>query len=136
MKRFFYLLSSIIVSFTLNISVVYAADLENDPSLGALAGIFGNIFNIAVGLAGLVFVIMLGYGVAKASMALGDPEGLEGAKSTWTYALFGLFIVVGVLVIVSLIAGAFGVSSYSPGTLLQNAASALEDLILVPSRAE
>ncbi len=46
---------------------------------------------------------MIAYGIIKGSLAAGDPRGLEGAKGTWTYAVYGFLIVVLSFVIVSII---------------------------------
>jgi hypothetical protein len=94
-----------------------------------LQGIFNKIFNIALISAGGAFVAMVAYGVWKSSLAAGDPRGLEGAKSTWTYALYGFFIVVGVFAILLIIASILGVSPFSPGGLVAKLMGAINELL-------
>lgn len=107
----------------------------NEPvdtnQLGSLVGVFERILSYAMGVSGAVLVIMIAYGVWKSSMALGDPRGLEGAKQTWTYAIFGFFVVVGVFVIFAIISGIFGIS-IDPLGLFGGIRSALESLTGLP----
>lgn len=86
-----------------------ATDFD-DPSLEDARPVFVNIMNWAVFVVGIVFVLYVAYGVWKGSTALGDPRGLEAAKSTWVYAIYGLLIVVAFFGIYSIIAGFLGFS--------------------------
>ncbi len=102
-------------------------------SFGSLQQSIMNIFNAFIGVVAAVLIVMIAYGVWKSSMATGDPRGLEGAKQTWIYALYGFFVVVLFGVIFSIIAGWFGAPVLTPAALLSNVFAALESLISVPS---
>lgn len=97
--------------------------LEN-PELSQIIPIIGRIFSIALWVAGIIFVAVVGYGVWKSAMAAGNPQGLEGAKNTWTYAVYGLAIVVGAGTLLTIIGGIFGINL--------NPASLFGDLIMDP----
>jgi hypothetical protein len=85
------------------------ADVEN-PQLSEIGGVLGRVINIAIFGAGIVFAGYVAYGAWKASMSLGDPRGLEGAKQAWSNAIIGLVIVVGSLTIFGIILGFYGVN--------------------------
>jgi len=57
-------------------------------------------------------------------MAMGNPQGLEGAKNTWTYAVYGLAIVIGAGTLLTIIGGIFGINL--------NPVSLFSDLIMDP----
>jgi len=99
-----------------------------DPQLTDIFTIVGNIFNILVMAAGGVLVVMIAYGAVKASMALGDPRQLQGAKDTWTHALLGFFIVVGFFAVFVIMAGFLGITSLSPANLLNGVMDAIGQL--------
>ncbi len=61
-------------------------------------------------------------------MATGDPRGLEGAKQTWTYAVYGFFVVVGFTAIIMIIGKLLGIN-LSPSGFLGNVSGALNSLI-------
>ncbi|MFZ2664125.1 MAG: hypothetical protein WAX66_02080 [Patescibacteria group bacterium] len=112
----------------------FAADLDNNPSLDQLSGIAGRIFNALIYASGAVLVAMVAYGVIKASLAAGDPRGLEGAKQTWTYAIYGFFIIILFFAIFLIIARVLGINSItSPGSVLNNIFDAINDLLSVPN---
>ena len=98
------------------------------PELSSIVAILGRILNIAVGVAGIALVVMIAYGVIKSSLATGDPRGLEGAKATWTYALYGFFIVVAFFALFLIISRFVG-SNLSPNSLLGNVASGINSLL-------
>jgi hypothetical protein len=56
--------------------------------------IFKNFLNIATTLAGLAVFIMFLAGGFKYLTSAGDPKGTESAKSTLTYAVLGLVLVI------------------------------------------
>lgn len=101
---------------------------DDPPQLSSIFGIAGNILNVAVGVAGLVLVAMIAYGVWKSSLATGDPRGLEGAKQTWSYAVYGFFIVVGFTAGVIIIGKLLGVN-LTPSGFMGSVSSAVGDLI-------
>ena len=101
---------SFLLSFSLMSFSVFAVDYENPPTdFSELGNIIMRVVNTLLMVAGLVLVAMVGYGVVKATLATGDSRALEGAKSTWTYALYGFFIVVGSTAIVVIVTGILGV---------------------------
>lgn len=89
---------------------VFAIDYDTPPSdFSELGNIIMRVVNTLLIVSGLVLVAIVGYGVVKATLATGDSRALEGAKSTWTYALYGFFIVVGSTAIVVIVTGILGV---------------------------
>jgi len=84
-----------------------AVDMDN-PTWDNFGTILIRIMNWVVYLVGIVFVVVIAYGAWKASTALGDPRGLDSAKSTWTYALFGVIIIAGFFAIFTIVSGFFG----------------------------
>lgn len=101
---------------------------DEPPALTSIVSIAGKILNIAMAMAGIVLVIMIAYGVVKSSLATGDPRGLEGAKQTWSYAIYGFFIVVGAFALIVIISHILGVS-LAPSSFLGNISSALNSLL-------
>ena len=110
----------------------YALALSDPPTFDDLRPIIVRIINILIMCAGGVLVIMVAYGIWKSSLASGDPRGLEGAKSTWTYALYGFFIVVGAFAGFMIIQGIVGISSDSGG-LVGNLIDSINELLNIPS---
>jgi len=101
---------------------------DDPPALSSIFSIIANILSVAVTVAGLVLVVMIAYGVWKSSMATGDPRGLEGAKQTWTYAVYGFFVVVGFTAIIMIIGKLLGIN-LSPSGFLGNVSGAVNSLI-------
>ena len=124
----FFMVSSIFITRSC------AADLDQNPSLDQLSGILGRVFNTLVYASGVVLVAMIAYGIIKSSMAAGDPRGLEGAKQTWTYAVYGFFVIVLFFSIFLIITRALGISSLSsPGSILRNIFGSINSLLSVPN---
>lgn len=109
----------------------YTFALSDPPTFSELEPIINRIVNVLMMSAGLVLVAMIAYGVWKSSLATGDPRGLEGAKSTWTYAIYGFFIVVGSLAIVMIVEGILGFSS--GGGFIHNLIVNIDALMTIPS---
>lgn len=65
--------------------------------------VFSSVVGVALGLGGLVLFIMLLVGGIKYITAGGDPKGIEGAKKTLTYAIFGIVLLALAFLIISLI---------------------------------
>ncbi len=92
-------------------SYVQAAPIEtNDEvaTLRGLEGVFENIINSLLFIAGILLFIMLIAGGIKFITSGGDPKGLESARKTLTYALIGIILVAAgylVLVLISNITG-------------------------------
>ncbi len=102
----------------------------DEPTLGDIKFVLIRVVNWAVFVVGIVFVLVLAYGAWKASTALGDPRGLESAKGTWTYALFGVIIVVGFFAIFSIVGGFFGFK-FGISAIFDDIFKSLNDLFLV-----
>jgi hypothetical protein len=129
-KKYLIFLTSILLS---GYVVCFAKAMGEDPPLlSSIVNVAGRVLNIAVGVAGLVLVVMVAYGVWKSSLASGDPRGLEGAKLTWTYALYGFFIVVGFFAAVLIISRLIGVS-LSPSSFLSNVSAGINSLMHPPT---
>jgi len=64
-------------------------------------------------------------------LAAGNPEGLEGAKGTITYAIYGFLIIVFVfsLLYYVIIPAVSGVSAPGFGSLLDGVFSAIDELV-------
>lgn len=92
------------------LTVCKAESIEEPPSVNELPGIISTIVGIFLSASIVILVIIIAYGVIKASLASGDPRGLEGAKSTWTYAVYGFIIVFFSFVIYSIILKVLGIS--------------------------
>lgn len=83
--------------------ILYAAEEVTPPDFKQLVEIVSRIVGLFLAASAAVLVIMIAYGIIKGSLAAGDPRGLEGAKSTWTYALYGFLVVVLSMVIIVII---------------------------------
>lgn len=128
----FYAFASFAFVFLLTSESAFAALTSGAPSFSELRPILVRIINILIMCAGGVLVIMIAYGIWKSSLAAGDPRALEGAKSTWTYALYGFFIVVGAMAAYMIIQGLVGISSGSGG-LAGRVVDAINDLMNIQS---
>jgi hypothetical protein len=84
------------------------------PSLSQLICPIAGLVNVAIGLVGGVFVIMVIYGSIKAYMALGDPKGLKGAHMTWFYAGIGLAVLLLSVSLLIIATSLFGITIGSP----------------------
>jgi len=105
--------------------------LENPPSLGGLQGIAEGVVGLFLAASAAILVIMLAYSIIKGSLAAGNPEGLEGAKGTITYAIYGFLIIVFVfsLIYYVIIPTVSGVSTPGFGGLLDEVFSAIDELV-------
>ena len=91
---------------------------DDAPSPSVIACILGRIITIMLYVAASVFVGMIAYGAIKLAMASGDPEGYKGAKSTWTYAVIGVGIILGVAGVFSIIGKLFGINFLDPDAMV------------------
>ena len=107
------------------------ASIDNEPVFNDLRPVLIRIINVSMISAGAVLVVMIAYGVWKSSLATGDPRGLEGAKNTWSYALYGFFIVVGAFAIIMIIEGIVGISG--GGEFSNKFVNALNELLGIQS---
>ncbi len=114
-------------TFVLVVLPAFAQDLDNNPRLADLTLVFVRVLNWGFVLVGVVLVGVIVYGAWKASMALGNPRGLEAARGTWTSALLGFLIVIAFYAIFSIVAGFFGLD-FSITGILGNFSNAVEEL--------
>jgi len=102
--------------------------------LELLANSIKNVISIFLKASAGALVIMIAYGIIKASLATGDPRGLEGAKSTWSYALFGFFVIVLSWFLILFIRRLLGMSAgsdLSPGGFIDDIKTEIQSLIEV-----
>lgn len=66
-------------------------------TIKGLEGVFANVISVVIGLAGIVLFIMIVLGGFKLLTSAGNPQSVEGAKKTLTYAIFGIALVGGSL---------------------------------------
>ncbi len=105
-----------------------AADCDTE-SFSGLACVAGNVIEILFYGAAAVLVIMVAYGIAKGSLSMGDPRGLEGAKSTWTYAVYGFLVIITSFTIFVLIRNAVGGTSGDYGGFLETIFGTIQELV-------
>lgn len=79
-------------------------------TLTGLEGIFGNVISIALGLGGIAFFVMFVMGGFQWLTAGGNPQAVEGARKTLTYAIGGLALVALAFLILRLISSFTGVT--------------------------
>lgn len=74
------------------IPVVQAAadSTSNVATISDLQTVFGNVVGSILGLAGIVLFVMLLVGGFQYTTSGGDPQKVEQAKKTLTYAIFGV----------------------------------------------
>ncbi len=89
--------------------------MDKPAALTGLNDIFGNVVSIAIGLGGIVFFIMFIVGGFSYLTAGGNPQAVEGARKTLTYAIAGLVLIALSYLILKLIAqftGATGILNF------------------------
>jgi hypothetical protein len=76
------------------INTVLAADVDTSdvPTLKGFETIFGRVVSVALGFGGVVLLIMLIAGGFQFITAGGDPQKVEQAKKTLTYAIAGIIL--------------------------------------------
>ena len=108
--RFFLVLITMF-SLLFILSYYCFADSVVPPTFENLKELVIKIFNIILKASTAVLVIVIAYGVIKAALATGDPRGLEGAKGTWSYAIYGLLVIIISWVLVLFIRTLLGMSN-------------------------
>lgn len=83
--------------------------MDNVATLQDLEGLFSNVVNIILGIAGVTFFVLLLSSGFKFITSGGDPKALEGAKKTLTYAIGGLILIIASYLILVLIKEITGV---------------------------
>jgi hypothetical protein len=102
------------------------ADADGGPSPLALVCLLARVLRVFIYAAGAVFIAVAAYGSWKIFLAMGDPKALAGGKQTWTYGVYGFFVVVGFFALFTVVASAVGVTNIaSPDALLQRLVDAL-----------
>lgn len=82
--------------------------MGNVATIADLGGIFANIVQDLVGLAGIALFVMLLVGGFKYITSGGDPKAVDAAQKTITYAIMGLVAILVsylILVLIKLITG-------------------------------
>jgi hypothetical protein len=102
---------------------------EDNPDLLEVVDVLENALIIAIGVVGVVFVAMIGYGAIKANMAAGDPRGLQGGKQTWTNAIIGFGIVVAVYVVINIAVSLLGGERFSMTAVFDMLREGISDLL-------
>ena len=125
--------------FLIQSSVFSLAEEGEPPSLTSLSSILSRIVGLFLAASAAALIIMVAYGIIKGSLAAGDPRGLEGAKSTWTYALYGFLIIVLSMVILTLIRKVLGLSTGDERlgfkTFLDKILDSIEELVGIGQRS-
>ncbi len=84
------------------------------PASEGLLGVVGTAITLAFGVAGLVAVVYLILGGFNYVTAGGDPEAVEGAKTTIVNAIIGLVIILVSYLIVQFIMNQLGAQTELP----------------------
>lgn len=87
-------------------NTVLAADIDNVGGVATIQGfegLFENVIDAVLGLAGIVLFIMLIVGGFKYITSAGDPKAAAAARATLTHALLGIVLVASAYVIILLI---------------------------------
>ena len=84
--------------------------MDDVAQLSDLEGIFGRVASVAIGLAGVVFFIMLLLGGFKYITAGDEPAKAETAKKTLTTAIIGLVFIALALLFLKVIESITGVT--------------------------
>ena len=100
------------------------------PSPLAMTCIVARVINLFLFSVGVAFVVIVGYGAIKGSLALGDPKGLTAARQTWTYGLVGFFVVVFFFAIFVIILNALGMPVLNPAALIERLQEGITDLLI------
>ena len=112
MRKLTHILMSVSVLF--RASPVYAAVLPNlqqgdVATLQSLEGLFTNVVNVVIALAGVALFIMFVIAGFSFLFSQGDQKKLEQARGTITNAIIGLVIIVAAYLIIRIISVFTGV---------------------------
>lgn len=89
-------------------------------TIADLGDILKNLISYVLGIAGIVFFVLLVIGGFKFITSGGDPKAAEGAKKTLTSAIFGLVIILISYLILLLIKNITGANVTDFNILLPN----------------
>lgn len=79
--------------------------LPDVPSIADILCVLGNTISVLVGIAGGVALLFLLYGGIQYMISGGDEKALGTAKSTITYSLLGLVIVILAVFVINQVLG-------------------------------
>lgn len=123
--------TGMLVAFSIVATKRYA-EASGSSSLDQLQNVIGKVIGIFLAASAITLVIVIGYGVVKGSLAAGDPRGLEGARGTWTYAIYGFLVVVLAITIIAIIQGVLGIGGgVGFGGFLDGVFGAIKSLVSV-----
>lgn len=92
--------------------------IENDvATLGCIPIVIRNLVNAALVFAGVIALFLIIYAGYKFISSKGDPQAVDAAKKTLTYAIIGLVIIFLSFFIVQVIATVTGVDQIANPTL-------------------
>lgn len=77
--------------------------VDGVPTLSCLEIVFGNLLFMSSAFVVLVLFIMFVWGAFTYLTSLGDPEKMQSAKNTFTYAIIGLVVFVSAGLILTII---------------------------------
>jgi len=86
-----------------------SCSFSSPPKLKEFECIFGNLVGMLIPLAGIIFFIMLLMGGFKYMTASGNPQQIDSAHKTITYAIGGLLVTAlayTILVVINYVTGA------------------------------
>jgi hypothetical protein len=110
---------------------------DDPPALDQMLFVLQRGVNLLLISSGVFFVAMLFISAYKFSMSYGDPKGVQGAKQTLTYSVFGFLVILSSFLLLQIITGALGATSGGLGTqeglfaAIGNAIEVLKDLALI-----
>jgi len=105
-------------------------DQDGGAHPGAIICLIARVLRIFIYAAGLVFVAVGAFGAWKINLAMGDPKALAGGKNTWSYAVYGLAIVLGFFALFTIITGLLGISAFgSPNAILDKLMSGIQTFL-------
>jgi hypothetical protein len=79
------------------------------PQLNQLEGVFGSVLSVALGLVGVVVLVMILVGGFKYINSGGDKEAASKARLTLTHAFLGLTLAVSAWMILNILGQFLGV---------------------------
>lgn len=96
--------------------VFKTADGTEIATLGCLPIVIKNVINWALIFAGVVALVLIIYAGFKFVTSKGDPQGVDDAKKTLTYAIIGLIVILFSFAILNLISTVTGVGQITNPT--------------------
>jgi len=102
-----YFLKSLLLLFSGFFILPYPTHAQ--AMIGDLEGVFNQFIGSAIGLVGIICVVMLVVGGIKFLTAGADKEGAAGAQRTITYGIIGLIVTISAWIILSLLGTFLGI---------------------------